>query len=159
MSSVATPSKSSSAVVRYQRSATCNSLEGSHKRPMTKIAITSAHPTVSRLHTKSLSHCSSSFNARHKIQLNRHRAGWLTIIEQLPLRILMCTPRNTSRQRLSPCTPLCIQFSQLRHILLHYLATASDRTNQLPINMSLAVFAPSGVSQVHAQTVSRRANR
>lgn len=42
---MATPSKSSKAVVRYQRSATCNSLEGSHNRPITKMAITSAQLT------------------------------------------------------------------------------------------------------------------
>src|SRR6266571_5926657 len=68
MCSGKTPSRSSSAVLRYHRSATCNSLEGSHNRPITKIATTSAHDTFSRLGAISSLNRSSSLSARHKTQ-------------------------------------------------------------------------------------------
>src|SRR3989304_4397266 len=67
MLSVQTPNKSSSAVVRYQRSATCSSLEGSHNRPITRTATTSAQLTASRprgnkppSNSSSLSECHST---------------------------------------------------------------------------------------------------
>src|SRR4029077_7826256 len=65
MCSVETLSRSSSAVVRYQCSATCNSLEGSHNRPITNIPITSDHDTFSCLGGKSSLNNSSSPSARH----------------------------------------------------------------------------------------------
>jgi hypothetical protein len=53
--------------VRYQRSATCSSLEGSHKRPITRIAMTSAQLTDSRPRGNKPPSNSSNFRACHRI--------------------------------------------------------------------------------------------
>ncbi len=62
------PSRSSSAVVRYHCSATCSSLDGSHSRPITRMAITSAHATASRPRGSSPPSSSSNLSARHSVQ-------------------------------------------------------------------------------------------
>jgi hypothetical protein len=94
----------------------------------------------------------------YPIQLDRHQPRWLTTIEQLSLRKLIDAPPDISRQRLSSRPPFGIKFPKLRHRLLHDFATASDRAHQPPVNMALAIFASPSVTQVHAHTLSRRAD-
>jgi hypothetical protein len=122
MSSVETPSRSSSAVVRYQRSATCNSLDGSHKRPITKIATTSAHPTVSRWDTSSLSHCSSSFNARHKIQPNHTAPKLRDRSSRIPSSLTATEPVGLRSSNNCPCESSCA-----RPVILRASASARAR--------------------------------
>src|SRR6266545_2932473 len=127
MSSTATPSRSSSAVVRYQRSATCSSLEGSHSRPITKRAITSDHETVSRLDAKSSPNTSSSFNARHKNHPS-HTAPKLRERSSRTQSSLMATePLGSPRSKSCPC-----KSSHSRPAILR--ASASARARPSPSN-------------------------
>ena len=99
-----TPSRSSSAVVRYQRSATCSSLEGSHNRPITRIATTSAHATAlatarHQLATQLIelqrlpqqpaqphrTEAPRAFKA-NGFELDRNRGAGLVVVEQTALR-------------------------------------------------------------------------
>src|SRR6266496_90616 len=122
MSSVDTPSRSSSAVVRYQRSATCSSLDGSHSRPITKMAITSDHETVSRFEANSTPDTSSSFNARHKNHPS-HTAPKLRERSSRTRSSLTATePLGSLRSKSCPC-----QDSDLRPAILRASASARAR--------------------------------
>src|SRR5512145_1127986 len=122
MSSTATPSRSSNAVVRYQRSATCSSLDGSHSRPITKMAITSAHDTVSRVELNSAPHSSSSFNARHKIHPSHTAPKLRERSSRTPSSLTATEPTGLVPSKSSAC-----QHSDPRPVMLRANASARSR--------------------------------
>ena len=158
--------------VRYQRSATCNSLEGSHSRPITRIAITSAQATASRprRHQPAAQlielqrppqrpaqpHRPEAARAlqTHLIELDRNRGARARRLRTA--RRCETQPRppdDAARQRCGSRAPLRIELAQLRHRLLHHLAAAAHRAHQPPVDVRLAVFASCRVPQVHARIV------
>jgi len=83
---------------------------------------------------------SRAFQA-HRIEANLDRFSRYLRVEQRALRIFAPSPCHLPGQQPRAGSTLGVQLAQLRHRLLHYLAPATNRTNQAPVHVGLAVFA------------------
>ncbi len=160
-------------MVRYHRSATCKSLDGSNNRATTKMATTSAHDTLSR--PRGISSLNSSLNLRechngppsYTVKKLRERSSLipssfttkaspgLAGSNSSPCKDpLACAQilRASSLARARPCSsnsPNCDKVS------CTIVGAAAHRANQLPVQMRLDEKTMGAVSQVPIPTFYR----
>ena len=162
--SVAIPNRSSSAVVRYQSSAMCSSLEGAHSRAITETAAIRAQGIASRPRGKSAAQSSSSRRARHSVhpshtspnararstQTRSRRTATACSagggrLEELPL---IGAPGDRLHQPPGAHAPLAVELTEVRGFL-HHLPPAPHRAHQPPVRVRPSALPHHRVPQVH----------
>ena len=158
-------SRSRSAVRRYQSSAMCSSLDGSHSRAATSTAAIFAHGTASLPDGRSCSHRSPGPCRATAPAPDRHRRTAASVPHARPSAApapsiarwpssnrpaCSGSPIRCARQRprLQPAS--LVELAKLRHRLLDHTTADPHAAHQTPVAMNLAVLLPRRVAQVHA---------